>query len=123
MPNPAILRMKMVEEVLSRAKAAGMPINGEVVTVPDSDEALGYTRVTVDMKMLPGARIDFMFIDPNEFSENPGSPECAVSYYGPTGNFICMEYSANVDAVLINYGRALANYSTDTSNGLKNESI
>lgn len=115
-PNEAM--MKMVDEVSSRIYAAGLSIAGKIEHHPESENAGEHFRVTIDHQMLPGARTTVTFMPASELSPKP---ECAVSYYGPRGNFLCMPFTSNIDAVLIQYGRSLQEYSNDVILGLKNE--
>ncbi len=115
-PNAAMCAM--IEELLSRASAAGFSINGEVEYFPENYRTTEYARIRAEFVTHPGAYIDFTFLPPDGLSSGP---ECAVSYYGPSGNFMCMVYSDNIDAVMINYGRAMNAFSTDFIGSLKNE--
>ena len=118
MSNPNEAMRAMIEELLSRASAAGFSINGEVEHFPENIMTTEYARVRAEFVLLPGAYIDFTFLPPDGLSSDP---ECAVSYYGPSGNFMCMVYSDNIDAVMINYGRALNAFSADVIGSMKNE--
>lgn len=118
MNNPNEAMMKMVEEVVSRASAAGFSINGAVEHFPETETTTEYVRITANASAVSGSFIEFTFVPPDAVAD---APECAVNYYGTRGNYMCMVYTSNIDAVLINYGRALNALSTDAIGSLKNE--
>lgn len=121
MPAPNEAMMNMIARVKSRLEFAGFPINNEPMDYrPASECESEHARITIGFFQLPTASITLTFTPPSDFSP---LPECAVSYYGPRGNFSCMAFTDNIDCVLINYGRAIESYWADVARGQNDGSI